>query len=189
VRTSAQRPLANPSPPANRGGLFEADTVDLSFLEYSRTRRAWASLVLFVGCRTPRPRPPARIAIALELLRRAQQVDRCGACAVADGDWCAVLNVVASRGSRWQRVRQRGQRPERPPALRHVTAPALPIARSPVRPQGQAEKASFGAKRLHSYPPPCSRLPGPLRQIRSISYERWLNTRRGPMNAPLQGLD
>ena len=138
------------------------------------------------------PRPfclvrPARIAIASELLlRRAQQVDRCGACAVADGEWCAALNVVASRVSRWQRVRQRGQRPERPPALRPLTAPALPIARSPVRPQGQAEKASFGAKRLHSYPPPCSRLPGPLRQIRSISYERWLNRRRGPMNAPPQ---
>ena len=69
------------------------------------------------------------IAIALELVRqrarRAQQVDRCGACAAADGEWCAALNVVASRGFRWQRAR-RG--PERPPVLQLLTAPALPIA-------------------------------------------------------------
>ena len=36
----------------------EADTVDLLFLENSRTRRAGASLVLFVWCRTQRSRSP-----------------------------------------------------------------------------------------------------------------------------------
>jgi hypothetical protein len=45
----------------------------------------------------------ARLAIALEPVRRAQ-VDQCGAYAVADGEWCADLTVVASRESRWQRV-------------------------------------------------------------------------------------
>ena len=112
-------------------------------------------------CRVPNPapRPPARIAIALELLRRAQQVDRCGACAVADGDWCAVLNVVASRGSRWQRVRQRRQRPERPPALRPLTAPALPIARSPVRPQGRCRFHRSAPSLPHQVPAPESVAP------------------------------
>jgi hypothetical protein len=53
------------------------------------------------------PRPfclvrPARIAIASELLlRRAQQADRCGVCAVADGEWCAALTFVASRVFQW----------------------------------------------------------------------------------------
>jgi len=79
------------------------------------------------------PRPfclvrPARIAIASELVRRAQQVDRCGACAVADGDSCAALTVVASRVSRLQRVRRGPEWPARPPVLRPLTAPALPIA-------------------------------------------------------------
>ena len=46
----------------------------------------------------------ARIAIALELLEllpRVQQGDRCGVCAVADGDWCAALTVGASRVFQW----------------------------------------------------------------------------------------
>lgn len=53
------------------------------------------------------PRPfclvrPGRIAIASELLlRRAQQADRCGVCAVADGEWCAALTFVASRVFQW----------------------------------------------------------------------------------------
>jgi hypothetical protein len=47
----------------------------------------------------------ARLAIALEPVRRAQ-VDQCGAYAVADGEWCADLTVVASRESRWQRVQR-----------------------------------------------------------------------------------
>jgi hypothetical protein len=78
------------------------------------------------------PRPfclvrPARTAIALELLWRAQaQVDRCGACAVADGEWCAALTVVASRVFQWPQ--RAGRRPERLPVLRPLTAPALPIA-------------------------------------------------------------
>jgi hypothetical protein len=45
---------------------------------------------------------PARIAIASELLlRRAQQAGRCGVSAVADGEWCAALSVVASRVFQW----------------------------------------------------------------------------------------
>ena len=68
---------------------------------------------------SPRPfclvtNPPARIAIASELVRRrARQFDPCGACAVADGecavahcDGCAVLAVVASRVFRWALSRQ-----------------------------------------------------------------------------------
>jgi hypothetical protein len=118
------------------------------------------------------PRPfclvrPARIAIASELLlRRAQQADRCGACAVADGEWCAahcdgcaVLAVVASRVFRWRqrsqwRVRwgsERAECLEWPPVLRLPTE-ALLIALGPVPPQGQAWKASFAAKRLRSLP-------------------------------------
>jgi len=45
-------------PPRGSRGLSEADTVDLLFLEHSRTRRAQASLVLFVWRRTQRSRPP-----------------------------------------------------------------------------------------------------------------------------------
>ena len=80
---------------------------------------------------------PGRIAIALELLelvRRAQQVDRSGACVVADGEWCAVLAAVASRVSQWQRVRSRWRAqwgsgwPERLPVPRPLTAPPLPKA-------------------------------------------------------------
>jgi hypothetical protein len=86
------------------------------------------------------PRPfclvrPALIAIASELVqRRAQQVDRCGAYAVADGDWCAALNVVASHGSRSQRVQRARWRVEwrvglvLQSVLRPLTAPPLPIA-------------------------------------------------------------
>jgi hypothetical protein len=56
---------------------------------------------------------PALMAIASELVqqRRAQQVDRCGAYAVAHGgrcaahyDDCAVLAAVASRVFRWQQA-------------------------------------------------------------------------------------
>jgi len=45
----------------------------------------------------------------VEVLRRAQaRVDRCGVCAVADGEWCVVLIAVASRASQ---LPQRAGRP------------------------------------------------------------------------------
>jgi hypothetical protein len=131
-------------------------------------RRA-RSLSLVLSATEPRAQDfPARIAIALERLRRAraQQSCRCGACAVAHGgcgvahcDGCAVLSVVASRASQrlqrrqcrvqWGSVR-RAEWPERPPVPRPQAAPALPRARSPVSSPSQAGKAFFGAKWFHS---------------------------------------
>ena len=71
----------------------------------------------------------------------AGAVDRCGACAVADGEWCGALNVAASRVSRWPR---RGPEwPERPPVLRPPTAPAPAIARTLMPPRVQVVKALF----------------------------------------------
>ena len=80
--------------------------------------------------------------IAVEVLRRAQaRVDRCGVCAVADGEWCVVLIAVASRASR---LLQRAGRSYRwPPVLRPPTAPAPPIARTLMPPRVQAAKALF----------------------------------------------
>jgi len=75
---------------------------------------------------------PVQIAIASELVRgepvRRAQVDRCGACAVADGDHCDALAAVASRVSQWRPVRRVRRRAGWPPVLRPLTAPALPIA-------------------------------------------------------------
>ena len=100
-------------------------------------QRAWASPSFLFATGCLRSDSPGRIAIALELLelvRRAQQVDRSGACVVADGEWCAVLAAVASRVSQWQRVRSRWRAqwgsgwPERLPVPRPLTAPPLPKA-------------------------------------------------------------
>src|SRR4029077_10543659 len=115
-------------------GLLKQDTATFVSRTHSRTRRAILSPSFLFGA-------PSADSIALELVqRRAQQVDRCGACAVADGecagahcDGCAVLSVVASRVFRWpQRSRWRAQWgsewPERLPVLRPLTAPALPKA-------------------------------------------------------------
>jgi hypothetical protein len=68
-----------------------------------------------------------RTATAAEVLRRAPaRVDRCGAYAVADGEWCVVLIAVASRVS--QLPQQAGRRSRGPPVLRPPTAPAPTIA-------------------------------------------------------------
>jgi hypothetical protein len=83
-------------------------------------------------CRTPRAQDlPARTAIASELpelLQRVLQGDR-GARSVADGEWLVAMSAGSSRVFRWpKRARLRAEWPERPPVLRPLTAPALPIA-------------------------------------------------------------
>ena len=122
--------------------------------------------------------------IALELLRRVQ-VDRCGACAVADGEWCGALNVAASRVSRSQRVR-RG--PEQPPVLRPPKAPAPTIVRNLMQLRVQVGKAPFVARRPHSFPPSSfGPSAGPAHKAKTFLRERRMNGGAGAHTFPICG--
>jgi hypothetical protein len=91
--------LSRIPPLANRENCG-ADTVDLLFTNILTDEESMSF---------PRPFCLCSFAwIAIASVRRAQQVDRYGVCAVADGercaahyDGCGAMHVVASRVSRW----------------------------------------------------------------------------------------
>ena len=181
-------------PPSGSRGLSEADTADFCFSNtHGRVEHRLPSS--FLSATEPRAQYfPARAAIALELVRRrAQQVDRCGACVVAHGgcgvahcDGCAALAVVASRVSQWPQlepvagavgVREWAEWPERLPAprplgrLQHSRKREAPwLAPKPSR-ESIFRRETFSLI-IHL---PISRLPGPVRQSKTIAYEYRLN--------------
>jgi hypothetical protein len=142
-------------PLADRGTLEE--TPKLLFLEHTlgRGKHGLPSSFLFGADHALSSAGPAIAMARLEPLELLQQGDR-GARPVADDEWCVAMSAGSSRVFRWRaRCRWRGRwGSEWPgwwcPVLRPLTVLALPIPQSPVLPQSQAVKASFGAKRLHS---------------------------------------
>ena len=140
-------------------------------------------LVFFAWC-------PSAVAIALELLRRAQ-AHRCAVCAVADGgpsvahyDDCAVLAVVASRVSRWPQrsrwwVQWGSEWVEWPPVLRLPTVSAADSVRPSAAPTPSIESIFRRETSLLIARLLLSRPYGPVSLIKTISYEHLLNIRKG----------
>ena len=103
--------------------------------------------------------------------------DRCGACAVADGGWCAALNVVASRVSRWQRVRRGAGAASCASASNGSSTPdSVKPSAAPKPSRENIFRREMSSLIIHL---PVSRHPGPVRASRTISYEHRLNIPEG----------